>query len=234
MTRISTPSPFVLALALSAALPASAQAPAPAAASGAAEPSKSCLTARKKADKEQRSLASANESIAKDKKARESCSTKSMCALRLRNRRHAKAPGAPDENRLSRFKEDVENAWMPNGSSATWSATSNSPTTTSAKRMMCALIDESPREKPRPTAAGTLRRPTSIDHAPAGERDQQRGVRDRQRQRARQEQEGVHVGGEHQAVPRSGSRPVGIASPSPGVHDHLQQREGRAQQYGTG
>ena len=98
--------PLVLAVALSIALPASAQTPAPA----ATEPSKSCVTARKKEDKEQRSLTSATESIAKDRAARESCSSKSMCArydsaitaMEKRQARH--------ETRLSRFKEDVEKA----------------------------------------------------------------------------------------------------------------------------
>ena len=107
--RIFPLSPLLIALALSAALPASAQSPAPTA-TGAAEPSKSCLTARKKEDKEQRSLTSANDSIAKDRKARESCSSKSMCArydsaitaMEKRQARH--------ETRLARFKEDVEKA----------------------------------------------------------------------------------------------------------------------------
>jgi hypothetical protein len=110
MTRISLRDfrlPILLAaLALSAAQPAPAQTPVAA----ATEPSKSCITARKKEDKEQRSLTSANESIAKDKKARESCSSKSMCArydsaiaaMEKRQARH--------ETRLSRFREDVETA----------------------------------------------------------------------------------------------------------------------------
>jgi hypothetical protein len=101
---------LLLALALSAPLPSAAQAPAPVADMGAAEVSKSCTTARKKEDKEQRSLTSANESLAKDRKARESCSSKSMCArydsaiaaMEKRQARH--------ETRLSRFKEDVEKA----------------------------------------------------------------------------------------------------------------------------
>jgi hypothetical protein len=104
-------SPLLLALAL--ALPASAQTVAPAATAGATEPSKQCMTARKKEDKEQRSLTSANESIARDKKGRESCSSKSMCArydaaisaMEKRQARH--------ETRLARFKEDVANACKP-------------------------------------------------------------------------------------------------------------------------
>jgi hypothetical protein len=116
MTRIFRLIPTVprllAALVLCAALPAYAQAAAPAAAS-AAEPTKACLTARKKEDKEQRSLTSANESIAKDRKGRESCSSKSMCArydsaisaMEKRQARH--------ETRLARFKEDVEKACQP-------------------------------------------------------------------------------------------------------------------------
>ena len=108
--RLMTPLRLIAALLLCAALPVSAQTPAPAAATGAAEPSKSCMTARKKEDKEQRSLTSANESIAKDRKSRESCSSKSMCArydaaitaMEKRQARH--------ETRLTRFKEDVEKA----------------------------------------------------------------------------------------------------------------------------
>ena len=113
MTRISLRDfrlPILLAaLALSAAQPVPAQTPAAA----ATEPSKACVTARKKEDREQRSLTSANESIAKDKKARESCSSKSMCArydsaitaMEKRQARH--------ETRLSRFREDVEKACNP-------------------------------------------------------------------------------------------------------------------------
>jgi len=114
MTRIfhliPCPPRLLLAVVLCAALPLSAQTVAPATAVGAAEPSKSCMTARKKEDKEQRSLTSANESIAKDRKARESCSSKSMCArydsaiaaMEKRQARH--------ETRLARFREDVEKA----------------------------------------------------------------------------------------------------------------------------
>ena len=95
-------------------LPASAQpalpTPAPAASTAAPEPSKPCLTARKKEDREQRSLSAAIDSIARDRKARESCSSKSMCArydtaisaMEKRQARH--------ETRLTRFKEDVDKA----------------------------------------------------------------------------------------------------------------------------
>ena len=101
--------PLVLAVALSIALPASAQTPAPA----ATEPSKSCVTARKKEDKERRSLTSANEAIAKDSKARESCSSKSMCARYDAAVADMEKKKARHETRLARFREDVEKACTP-------------------------------------------------------------------------------------------------------------------------
>jgi hypothetical protein len=108
--RIALP-PLLLALVLCAALPAAAQAPAPA--TGAAEPSKSCMTARKKEDKEQRSLTAANESIVRDRKGRESCSSKSMCARYDSAIADMEKKKARHETRLSRFKEDVEKACKP-------------------------------------------------------------------------------------------------------------------------
>ena len=108
MTRTLRLLPPLLAVLLALAYAAHCAAASPDAAA-AAEPSKNCSTARKKADKEQRSLTSATESIARDKKARESCSSKSMCArydaaisaMEKRQARH--------ETRLTRFKEDVDN-----------------------------------------------------------------------------------------------------------------------------
>jgi hypothetical protein len=106
MPRTNSLIPLILALAT--AFPASAQNAATA--PTASEPSKQCVTARKKEDREQRSLNTATESIARDTKARESCSSKSMCtrydtaisAMEKRKSRH--------ETRLARFKEDVDNA----------------------------------------------------------------------------------------------------------------------------
>jgi len=106
MTRTLRLLPPVLAVLLALATPSSLLAASPDAAA-AAEPSKNCSTARKKADKEQRSLTAATESIARDKKGRETCSSKSMCArydtaisdMEKRQARH--------ETRLTRFKEDV-------------------------------------------------------------------------------------------------------------------------------
>jgi flagellar motility protein MotE (MotC chaperone) len=105
--------PFVPLLFMAAvALPAAAQttAPAPAASPTSTEPTKQCVTARKREDREQRSLTAATDAIARDRKARESCSSKSMCArydtaisaMEKRQARH--------ETRLTRFKEDVDKA----------------------------------------------------------------------------------------------------------------------------
>ena len=106
MTR--TNCPLVLLLVFAVAAPAAAQGVAPTAGAASAEPSKQCMTSRKKEDKEQRSLTAAIDAIAKDTKARESCSSKSMCAryddaisaMEKRKTRH--------ETRLARFKEDVD------------------------------------------------------------------------------------------------------------------------------
>ena len=105
MTRTLCPLPALLALTLAGASASFAASPDSAA---VPESTKKCSTARKQADKEQQSLTSATDSIAHDKKARESCSSKSMCArydaaisaMEKRQARH--------ETRLARFKEDLE------------------------------------------------------------------------------------------------------------------------------
>jgi hypothetical protein len=84
--------------------------PAQTATQPAAGPSKQCVTARKRLDAEQKSLAAATDSLARAKKARESCSGKSMCtrydtaisATEKRQARHA--------TRLTRFKEEADKA----------------------------------------------------------------------------------------------------------------------------
>jgi len=100
-----------LLIAAAIAVPASAQNATSAAANASVpEPTKQCVTARKKEDRERRSLSAAIDSIARDRKARESCSSKSMCArydtaisaMEKRQARH--------ETRLTRFKEDVDKA----------------------------------------------------------------------------------------------------------------------------
>ena len=100
---------FILAaLSFPVAAQTAAPVPAPASAGVTPEPSKRCVTARKKEDKEQQSLTAAIDAIAKDTKGRESCSSKSMCArfddaisaMEKRQARH--------ETRLARFKEEVD------------------------------------------------------------------------------------------------------------------------------
>ena len=110
MTRTLCFIPLLLALALAGTTTSFAASPEPAA---VPEPTKKCSTARKQAEKEQRSLTSATDSIAHDKKARESCSSKSMCArydsaisaMEKRQARH--------ETRLARFKDDLEKFCAP-------------------------------------------------------------------------------------------------------------------------
>ena len=107
---------FFICLLLSVALPSAAQPTGAADAATAAPPadvSKKCLAATRKVDREQKALSAAVDSIAKDKKGRESCSTKSMCArydaaidsMEKRKARH--------ETRLTRFKQDADSACKP-------------------------------------------------------------------------------------------------------------------------
>lgn len=113
--RISKPL-FCLCLSFSMVPPSVAQtgtATEAAAAAPSAEVSKKCLAATRKVDREQKALAAAVDSIAKDKKGRESCSTKSMCSrydaaidsMEKRKSRH--------ETRLTRFREDADSACKP-------------------------------------------------------------------------------------------------------------------------
>ncbi len=93
-------------LAVTFVLPVSAETATP----SAAGPSKQCMTAKKRLDAEQRSLTAATESLARDKKARESCSSKSMCtrydtAISATEKRQAR-----HETRLTRFKEEADKA----------------------------------------------------------------------------------------------------------------------------
>ncbi len=115
MTPLVRLLPLLLAAAVALPVPAQTAAPTPAPLANpssrtAPEPSKQCVTAGKKVDKEQRSLTAAIDAIAHDKKGRESCSSKSMCArydtaisdMEKRKSRH--------ETRLTRFKEDADKA----------------------------------------------------------------------------------------------------------------------------
>jgi hypothetical protein len=90
----------------------SAQIPVPGSAgtsaSQAALPNKKCDSAHRRVAKEERSLASADETIARDKEARAACGSKTACArfdqaikaMEMRKSRH--------ETRLAKFKADVD------------------------------------------------------------------------------------------------------------------------------
>jgi hypothetical protein len=88
------------------ALPAAAQSATP----PAADSSKQCVTAKKRLDAEQRSLAAATESLARDKKGRESCSSKSMCTRYDTSISATEKRQARHETRLTRFKEEAAKA----------------------------------------------------------------------------------------------------------------------------
>jgi len=70
-------------------------------------PTKACETARKKIDREQKSIDNAAESVARDRKARETCTSRVLCsrldaAIESASRRQAR-----HEARLARFQKEV-------------------------------------------------------------------------------------------------------------------------------
>lgn len=70
-------------------------------------PTKACETARKKIDREQKSIAGAAESVARDRKARETCTSRVLCsrldaAIESTSRRQER-----HEARLVRFQKEV-------------------------------------------------------------------------------------------------------------------------------
>jgi len=77
---------------------------------GAVHESKQCESAKKKIDREQKSVTAASESIAKDRRARETCATRSTCsryddsitAMERRKSRH--------EARQNRFRDEAVEA----------------------------------------------------------------------------------------------------------------------------
>ncbi|MFO1414939.1 MAG: hypothetical protein U1F10_13715 [Burkholderiales bacterium] len=94
----------VLAAALAAGLAcATAHAQAPA----APAPTKACETARKKIDREQKSIAGAAESIARDRKARETCTSRVLCSRLDASIDSTMRRQARHEARLVRFEKEV-------------------------------------------------------------------------------------------------------------------------------
>jgi len=107
MTKILRLLPLVFAAAWA---PEAGAQTAPPASASPAEPPKQCVTAKKKVDAEQRSLAAATDALVRDKKARESCSSKSMCERYDTSIAATEKRKARHETRLTRFKDDAEKA----------------------------------------------------------------------------------------------------------------------------
>lgn len=70
-------------------------------------PTKACDTARKKIDREQKSIASAAESVARDRKARETCTSRVLCSRLDASIESASRRQARHEARLVRFRTEV-------------------------------------------------------------------------------------------------------------------------------
>lgn len=73
----------------------------------AAETSKACQTAKNKVERERRSLAAANDTIARDKHARETCVSRSACARYDAALADLERRSARIVSRLARFEAEV-------------------------------------------------------------------------------------------------------------------------------
>lgn len=71
-------------------------------------PTKACDTARKKIDREQKSIANAAESVARDRKARETCTSRVLCSRLDASIESASRRQARHEARLVRFQDEVK------------------------------------------------------------------------------------------------------------------------------
>ena len=98
---------LIALLATGCALPTLAQT-SPADEGGAGTASKKCDTLKRRIAKEQSSLASFEQTIAADKKGRETCSTKPMCARYDEAIKTIEARKAQHEARLAKFKSDAD------------------------------------------------------------------------------------------------------------------------------
>ncbi len=72
-----------------------------------------CDSTQRHIAKEQKSLASFDETIAADKKGRETCASKPMCVRYDQAIKAMEARKAQHEARLAKFKSDAENACKP-------------------------------------------------------------------------------------------------------------------------
>ena len=101
-------------IALTIALPAFAQIPpAPAEQQSQSAANRKCDSIQRHIAKEQKSLASFDETIATDKKGRETCASKPMCARYDQAIKAMEARKAQHEARLAKLKSDAENACKP-------------------------------------------------------------------------------------------------------------------------
>ena len=101
-------------IALTVALPTFAQIPpAPAGEQSQSAVNKKCDSLQRHIAKEQKSLASFDETIATDKKGRETCASKPMCVRYDQAIKAMEARKAQHEARLAKFKSDAENDCMP-------------------------------------------------------------------------------------------------------------------------
>jgi hypothetical protein len=105
---------FAAALfALAFALPTAAQIPPPPGGHSPTASNRKCDAMQRRIAKEQKSLASFDETIATDKKGRETCASKPMCARYDQAIKAMEARKAQHETRLAKFKSEAEEVCKP-------------------------------------------------------------------------------------------------------------------------
>ena len=98
---------------LTFALPASAQIPPPPGEQSESSARRKCDSMQRRIAKEQKSLASFDETIATDKKGRETCASKPMCARYDQAIKAMEARKAQHETRLAKFKSEAGDVCKP-------------------------------------------------------------------------------------------------------------------------
>ena len=79
----------------------------------AAEGTRACDNARKKIDREEKAVAGAADSLARDRHARETCTTRSQCARYDSAIASTERSKSRHESRLARFAEEARQACEP-------------------------------------------------------------------------------------------------------------------------
>jgi len=79
-------------------------------AQAAPAPTKACETARKKIDREQKSIAALADGVARDRKARETCTSRVTCSRLDSSIESAERRQSRHEARMLRFREEVVTA----------------------------------------------------------------------------------------------------------------------------